>query len=87
MRGATTEKIREWAMELPEVTEKQHHLFKTPAWQVHGRSFVGISRDESTAVFLISEECANNLQPAVDKLGERDGPSDHVPRAARFTSH
>jgi hypothetical protein len=59
MPGATTEKIRAWATALPEVTEKQHHLFKVPAWQVRGRTFVGMGRDESTAVFLITEESAN----------------------------
>lgn len=46
-------------MALPEVTEKQHHIFKTPAWQVHGRSFLGIGRGEATAVFFITEESAN----------------------------
>ena len=59
MPGATTEKIRRWATALPEVTEKQHHLFKVPVWQVRGRTFLGMGRDESTAVFCIPEESAN----------------------------
>jgi len=58
MPGAT-EKIRGWATALPEVTEKRHHLFKVPVWQVAGRTFVGMGRDESTAVFCIAEESAN----------------------------
>ncbi|MGH3496987.1 MAG: hypothetical protein ACRDP1_05945 [Nocardioidaceae bacterium] len=59
MPGVTTEKIRGWAAALPEVTEKQHHLFKVPVWQVRGRTFLGMGRDESTVVFCISEESAN----------------------------
>ncbi|HWD06314.1 MAG TPA: MmcQ/YjbR family DNA-binding protein [Amycolatopsis sp.] len=59
MSGVTTAKIREWATALPEVTEKQHHLFKVPVWQVRGRTFLGMGRDESTAVFCIPEESAN----------------------------
>ncbi|AMS04507.1 hypothetical protein AXH35_02445 [Acidipropionibacterium acidipropionici] len=55
----TTERVRGWATALPEVNEKQHHLFKVPVWQVHGRTFLGMGRGESTAVFCISEEAAN----------------------------
>lgn len=46
-------------MSLPEVTEKQHHLFKVPVWQVRGRTFLGMGRDETTVVFCITEESAN----------------------------
>ncbi len=45
-------------MALPEVIEKQHHLFKVPVWQVRGRTFVGMGRDESSAVFCIPEDSA-----------------------------
>ncbi len=45
-------------MALPEVTEKQHFRFKVPLWQVRGKTFVGMGRDEITAVFCISEEAA-----------------------------
>lgn len=54
----TTSEIRAWATALPEVTEKQHHLFKVPVWQVRGKTFLGMGRDESTAVFCITEESA-----------------------------
>jgi hypothetical protein len=54
----TTEQIRAWAMALPEVTEKQHFRFRVPLWQVRGTTFVGLGRDETTAVFCITEESA-----------------------------
>ena len=63
--GAATAKIREWATALPEVTEKQHHLFRVPVWQVRGRTFLGMGRDECTAVFCIPEESATSAA-AVD---------------------
>lgn len=46
-------------MALPEVTEKQHHLLKVPVWQVRGRTFLGMGRDESTVLFCVYEESAN----------------------------
>ncbi|MGH8979421.1 MAG: MmcQ/YjbR family DNA-binding protein [Acidimicrobiales bacterium] len=55
---ATTSQIRAWATALPEVTEKQHFLFKVPVWQVRGRTFAGMGRDETTAVFCITQESA-----------------------------
>lgn len=54
-----TEEIRAWAMALPEVTEKQHFLFKVPQWQVHGKAFLGMGRDGTTAVFRVSRESAD----------------------------
>jgi hypothetical protein len=54
----TTSQIRAWATALPDVTEKQHHLFKVPVWQVRGKTFLGMGRDETTAVFCITEESA-----------------------------
>ena len=59
MRGAATEKIRACAMSLPEVSEKQHHLFKVPVWQVRGKTFLGMGRDETTVVFCVTEESAD----------------------------
>jgi hypothetical protein len=64
MTGVTTGDIRAWAAALPEVTEKQHHLFKVPAWQVRGKTFLGMGRDETTAVFCITEESANSAAAA-----------------------
>ena len=57
--GVTTDGIRAWANALPEVTEKQHHLFQVPLWQVRGTTFLGMGRDETSAVFCIDEESAN----------------------------
>ncbi|HEX4257795.1 MAG TPA: MmcQ/YjbR family DNA-binding protein [Streptosporangiaceae bacterium] len=54
----TTETIRAWAASLPEVTEKQHFRFKVPVWQVRGKTFLGMGRDETTAVFCITEAAA-----------------------------
>jgi len=51
-------------MAWPEVTEKQHHLFKVPVWQVRGKTFAGMGRDETTAVFCISEDAARQAAAA-----------------------
>lgn len=59
MSETATEKIRALALALPEVSEKQHHLFKVPVWQVRNRTFLGMGRDEATAVFCVTEESAN----------------------------
>lgn len=56
---ATTDQIRAWAKQLPEVTDKQHHRFKVPVWQVRGKTFLGMGRDQTTAVFCITEASAN----------------------------
>jgi hypothetical protein len=58
-RVTTTEQIRALAMALPEVTEKQHFRFKVPLWHVSGKTFLGMGRDESTAVFCITEQSAD----------------------------
>ncbi len=50
--------IRALAMALPEVSEKQHFRFKVPLWQVGDKTFLGMGRDEMTAVFCITEESA-----------------------------
>jgi hypothetical protein len=59
-----TDQIRVLATALPEVTERQHFRFKVPLWQVRGRTFLGMGRDETTAVFCISEESANAVAEA-----------------------
>lgn len=64
MDVATAEKIRACAMALPEVTEKQHHLFDVPLWRVREKVFVGIGRGGSTVVFRISEESADAAEAA-----------------------
>lgn len=54
-------------MALPSVTEKRHHLFDVPVWQVRGKTFLGMGRGESTAVFCISEKSANAAAAAAPK--------------------
>lgn len=66
----TTEQIRGWATALPEVTEKQHFRFKVPLWQVRGTTFLGMGRDETTAVFCITEESANASAEGEPPLGK-----------------
>jgi hypothetical protein len=56
----TTTEIRAWATRLPEVTEKQHVRLKVPLWQVRGKTFVGMGRDETTAVFCITKEASEH---------------------------
>jgi hypothetical protein len=56
---ATTDETRAWATRLPEVTETQHHLFTVPIWQVRGKTFLGMGRNETTAVFRIDQESAD----------------------------
>jgi hypothetical protein len=84
----TTDQIRALATAFPEVSEKQHVRFKVPLWQVRGRTFLGMGRDETTAVFCISEESADaaagpqhagralRSRPAGPKLVEADPSND-----------
>lgn len=51
-------------MTFPEVTEKQHFRFKVPQWQVRGKTFLSMGRDETTAVFCISEQSADEAAAA-----------------------
>jgi hypothetical protein len=60
----TTEEIRRWAMALPEVEEASHFRFHTPVFRVRGRAFVGLGKDETTAVFCISEQEADHAAAA-----------------------
>ena len=55
----TTEEIRRWATALPGVEETSHGRFHTPVFKVRGRTFLGIGRDGTTAVFCIGEQRAN----------------------------
>jgi hypothetical protein len=58
MIGRNMDQIRRWAMALPEVVEKQHFRFQVPQWQVRGKTFVGMGRDETTVVCCINESAA-----------------------------
>jgi hypothetical protein len=62
-----TDELRSWATALPGVTEKQHFRFRVPLWQVAGKTFLGMGRDESTAVFCITEESAHAAAAADPK--------------------
>jgi hypothetical protein len=54
-----TDDIRRWAIVLPEVEETSHFRFHVPVFKVRGRTFLGMGRGETTAVFCISEQEAN----------------------------
>lgn len=60
----TTEEIRRWSMRLPEVEETSHFLFHVPVFKVRGRTFLGMGKDETTAVFCVSEQQANQAAAA-----------------------
>jgi hypothetical protein len=60
----TTDDIRRWATALPEVEETSHFRFHVPVFKVRGRTFLGMGRDETTAVFCISEQQANDAAAA-----------------------
>lgn len=46
-------------MALPEVEETSHFRFRVPVWKVGGKTFVGMGKDETTAVFCVSEREAD----------------------------
>jgi hypothetical protein len=54
-----TEEIRQCALALPEVEETRHFRFGSPVFKVRGRTFLGLGQDETTAVFCVSEERAD----------------------------
>ena len=60
----TTDDIRRWATALPEVEEISHFRFHVPVFKVRGRTFLGMGKDETTAVFCIAEQHANNAVQA-----------------------
>jgi hypothetical protein len=59
-----TDDIRRWAMALPEVEETSHFRFHVPVWKVGGRTFLGMGKHETTAVFCISEQEADDAAAA-----------------------
>jgi hypothetical protein len=55
-----TDDIRRWATALPEVEETTPFRFQVPIFKVRSRTFLGMGKDETTAVFCISEQEADN---------------------------
>ena len=51
-------------MALPEVEETSHFRFHVPIWKVRGRTFLGMGNDETTAVFCVSEQEADDAAAA-----------------------
>jgi hypothetical protein len=51
-------------MALPEVEETSHFRFHVPLWKVRGKTFLGMGKNERTAVFCISEQEANEVAAA-----------------------
>jgi hypothetical protein len=47
-------------MALPEVEETSHFRFRVPVWKVRGQTFLGMGNDETTAVFCVSEQEAED---------------------------
>ena len=60
----TTEEIRHWATALPEVEETSHFRFHVPVFKVRGRTFLGMGKDETTAVFCVSARAADEAAAA-----------------------
>jgi hypothetical protein len=60
----TTEEIRRWATALPEVEETSHFRFRVPVFKVRGRTFLGMGKDETTAVFCVGEQQAGQAAAA-----------------------
>ena len=60
----TTDDIRRWATALPEAEETSHFRFHTPVFKVRGRTSLGMGRDETRAVFSISEQQADTAAQA-----------------------
>jgi hypothetical protein len=67
LRGATlitTDDIRRWATSLPEVEETSHFRFGVPQFKVRGKTFTGLGKDATTAVFCVSEQEAESATAA-----------------------
>ena len=60
----TTDDIRRCVMALPEVEETSHFKFKVPLWKVRGKTFLGMVKDETAAVFCVSEPEADEAAAA-----------------------
>lgn len=59
-----TDDVRRWAMALPEVEETSHFRFHVPIWKVRGKTFLGMGKEETTAVFCVSEQEAGEAAAA-----------------------
>lgn len=51
-------------MALPETEETSHFRFRVPVWKVGGKTFAGMGKDETTAVFCVSEQEADEAAAA-----------------------
>lgn len=56
--------IQRWAMALPGVEELSHFRFHVPVYKVRGRTSLGMGKDQTTAVFCVSEWEANKAAAA-----------------------
>lgn len=74
-------------MALPEVTEKQHHAFKAPKWQARGNTFLGIGRDETTAVFWVTKETATPLPRLIHSVPPPYGAGTHDAASSGLEVH
>lgn len=55
-------------MALPAVEETSHFRFQVPIWEVRGQTFPDIGQDETTAVFCVSGQEADEaaaVAPAI----------------------
>lgn len=66
----TTEDIRRCATALPAVEETSHFRFRVPLFKVRDKSFAGMGKDETTAVFCVSEQQARSATAADPATGE-----------------
>lgn len=72
-----TDEIRRWAVALPEVEEPSHFRFHTPVFKVRGRTFLGLGKDETTAVFCIGEQQADHAAAADLMSASLSGATTH----------
>lgn len=56
----STDDIRRRATAFPEVEETEHLRLHVPVWKVRGKTFLGMGKDSTTAVFCIDEQDAND---------------------------
>jgi hypothetical protein len=69
----TTDDIRRWAMALPEVEETSHFRFHVPVFKIRGRTFLGLGQDQTTAVFCVSEQEADQAAEDWQQVAVRRG--------------
>jgi hypothetical protein len=80
----STDDIRRWAPALSEVEETSHFRFKVPIFKVLRQTFVGMGKDETTAVFCIIEREADKAaadDPATYEAVRRSDARKKFPRA------